>query len=160
CENEMRLRVGSQVMFIKNDPKREYVNGTIGKIVSLEADKIKIEIEERNGNKRVLEVEKAVWNILRYKASEQDTTKIDSETIGTFKQYPLRLAWAMTIHKSQGKTFDRVIIDLGSGAFEHGQTYVALSRCRTLDGIVLRQPLKPRDIRTDETVIDFYERNF
>jgi ATP-dependent DNA helicase PIF1 len=89
-----------------------------------------------------------------------DETKIETETIGSYKQYPLRLAWAMTIHKSQGKTFDKVIIDLTGGAFEHGQTYVALSRCRTLEGIVLRQRIRPQDIRVDERIVEFYERNF
>ncbi|KAA3628063.1 MAG: AAA family ATPase, partial [Bacteroidetes bacterium] len=86
--------------------------------------------------------------------------KIDTKTLGTFTQYPLKLAWAITIHKSQGKTFDKVIIDMGKGAFEFGQTYVALSRCRTLEGIVLKQPLRGSDIKTDERVVEFYERFF
>ncbi|MEM9849310.1 MAG: helicase C-terminal domain-containing protein, partial [Bacteroidota bacterium] len=98
------------------------------------------------------------WEILRYKMGENG--KIESQVVGTFTQYPLRLAWAITIHKSQGKTFDRVIIDLGKGAFEHGQTYVALSRCRTLEGIVLRHPLKWSDIKTDERIVSYYEQNF
>jgi ATP-dependent exoDNAse (exonuclease V) alpha subunit len=80
--------------------------------------------------------------------------------MGTFTQYPLKLAWAVTIHKSQGKTFDKVIIDMGKGAFEHGQTYVALSRCRTLEGIVLKQKIKPQDVMVDERVVEFYEQHF
>ena len=98
------------------------------------------------------------WEILRYKVGKEDPHKIETETVGTFTQFPVRLAWAVTIHKAQGKTFDKVIIDLGRGAFEHGQTYVALSRCRTLEGIVLRQPILPRDVRVDERIVDFYER--
>jgi ATP-dependent exoDNAse (exonuclease V) alpha subunit len=100
------------------------------------------------------------WEVLKYKPSEKDPTRIDTETLGNFTQLPLRLAWAITIHKSQGKTFDKVIIDLGSGAFEHGQTYVALSRCRSLEGIVLKTPLRMQDILIDERVVQFYETHF
>ena len=98
------------------------------------------------------------WEILRYKAGPAG--EIEAESIGSFRQYPLRLAWAITIHKSQGKTFDRVLVDLGGGAFEHGQLYVALSRCRTLEGIVLRQPIRLQDVITDERVVDFYAARF
>ena len=159
AEGVLKLKLGAQVMFIKNDLKREYVNGTIGKIVQLDFDKIVVQIEEKDGELKNIEVEKQTWEILRYKLAI-DETKIETETIGSYKQYPLRLAWAMTIHKSQGKTFDKVIIDLTGGAFEHGQTYVALSRCRTLEGIVLRQRIRPQDIRVDERIVEFYERNF
>ncbi len=159
AEGVLKLKLGAQVMFIKNDLKREYVNGTIGKIVQLDFDKIVVQIEEKDGELKNIEVEKQTWEILRYKLAS-DETKIETETIGSYKQYPLRLAWAMTIHKSQGKTFDKVIIDLTGGAFEHGQTYVALSRCRTLEGIVLRQRIRPQDIRVDERIVEFYERNF
>ncbi len=159
AEGVLKLKLGAQVMFIKNDLKREYVNGTIGKVVQLDFDKIVVQIEEKDGELKNIEVEKQTWEILRYKLAS-DETKIETETIGSYKQYPLRLAWAMTIHKSQGKTFDKVIIDLTGGAFEHGQTYVALSRCRTLEGIVLRQRIRPQDIRVDERIVEFYERNF
>jgi ATP-dependent DNA helicase PIF1 len=159
-ETALRLKMGAQVMFVKNDAKREYVNGTIGKIIILEPHKIVVQTEEKDGSLRNIEVEKQTWEILRYKINDSDNSKIDSESIGSFKQYPLRLAWAITIHKSQGKTFDKVIIDLTGGAFEHGQTYVALSRCRTLQGIVLKQKIRPQDIRVDERIIEFYERNF
>jgi ATP-dependent DNA helicase PIF1 len=159
-ETALRLKMGAQVMFVKNDVKREYVNGTIGKIVTLEPHRIVVQTEDKDGSLRNIEVEKQTWEILKYKINECDNSKIDSESIGSFKQYPLRLAWAITIHKSQGKTFDKVIIDLTGGAFEHGQTYVALSRCRTLQGIVLKQKIRPQDIRVDERIIEFYERNF
>jgi ATP-dependent DNA helicase PIF1 len=158
-ETALKLKMGAQVMFVKNDVKREFVNGTIGKIVTLEPHKIVVQIEEKDGSLKNIEVEKQTWEILKYKVNESES-KIDTETIGSFKQYPLRLAWAITIHKSQGKTFDKVIIDLTGGAFEHGQTYVALSRCRTLQGIVLKQRIRPQDIKVDERIIEFYERNF
>jgi ATP-dependent DNA helicase PIF1 len=102
-------------------------------------------------------VEYEEWDIIRYKSDLADATKIGTETLGTYRQLPVRLAWAVTIHKAQGKTFDKIIIDLGRGAFEHGQTYVALSRCRTLEGIVLRNPLTPRDVMVDPEVVSFYE---
>ena len=153
----LTLKIGAQVMFVKNDPEGKFVNGTIGKVVSLEENLITV---KTNDDQKLIEVAPAEWQILKYKISEENPTEIDTEVVGTFTQYPLKLAWAVTIHKSQGQTFDRVIIDLGRGAFEHGQTYVALSRCRTLDGIVLKQPLQLRDIQVDERVVEFYETNF
>ncbi len=150
------LRLGCQVMFIKNDPERKFVNGTIGKVIKLHPDCIEVKVQEKGQNK-VIEVAKLEWEVLKYKQEPNDKGEIETEVLGTFKQYPLRLAWAITIHKSQGKTFDRVIIDLGSGAFAHGQTYVALSRCRTLEGIVLKQALRPRDIQVDERIVEYYE---
>jgi ATP-dependent DNA helicase PIF1 len=160
-EGALKLKLGAQVMFIKNDTiKKEYVNGTIGKIIRLDYDKITVQVEEKDGEMKSIEVEKQTWEILRYKLGDNDPTKIDSDVIGSFKQYPLRLAWAITIHKSQGKTFDKVIIDLTGGAFEHGQTYVALSRCRTLEGIVLKQRIRPNDVKVDELIVEFYEKNF
>ena len=98
------------------------------------------------------------WEIIRYKIGESGG--LETESAGSFRQYPLKLAWAITIHKSQGKTFDRVRINLEGGAFEHGQLYVALSRCRTLEGIVLTRPIRPQDIITDERIADFYQYNF
>ncbi|MEN0046407.1 MAG: DEAD/DEAH box helicase [Bacteroidota bacterium] len=157
-EQALKLKLNAQVMFVRNDPDRQFVNGTIGRIVKLEDNNITVMVEERDGRKRYVEVPQIEWEILRYNLGEND--KIESEVVGTFKQYPLKLAWAITIHKSQGKTFDKIIIDLGKGAFEHGQTYVALSRCRTLEGIVLRQPLRWTDIQTDERIVEFYEQNF
>jgi len=155
-EPALKIKTGAQVMFVKNDPKRRFVNGTIGKVVELSLDNIRVLISDRDGERHI-DVEKLEWEIQKYKVDKDDQTKIDAETVGTFKQYPLKLAWGITIHKSQGKTFDKVIIDLGKGAFEHGQTYVALSRCRTLEGIVLKQKIRPRDIMVDERIIDYYE---
>lgn len=156
----LKLKLSAQVMFIKNDPNKKFVNGTIGKVIKLDNNSITVRVEEGNTPTQDIEVERMEWEILRYQTSKEDINKIEAEVIGTFKQFPLKHAWAITIHKSQGKTFDKVIIDLGSGAFEHGQTYVALSRCRTLEGIVLKKPIRQRDILTDERIIEFYERQF
>lgn len=153
----LTLKLGAQVMLLKNDPERRYVNGTIGKIVGLEQESLKILIEENGLEWKEIEVTPVTWEIIRYKSDPANTEEIQSEVIGTFTQFPLRLAWAVTIHKAQGKTFDRVIIDLGTGAFEHGQTYVALSRCRTLEGIVLRQRIRPQDMLTDLRILEFYQ---
>lgn len=159
-EPALRLREGARVMFIKNDPDRRFVNGTLGTVNGLETDCARVTIDAAGEPSREVQVDPVDWEILRYVPSRESPDKIETEVLGTFRQLPLRLAWAVTIHKAQGKTFDKVIIDLGRGAFEHGQTYVALSRCRTLEGIVLRQPLRPQDIRTDERVVDFYEQHF
>lgn len=158
-ELALKLKKGAQVMFVRNDiEERQFVNGTIGKIIELGKNSILVETEEFGGKKRKIEVSKSEWEIIRYKGGA--TGGIETETVGSFVQYPLKLAWAITIHKSQGKTFDRVLIDLGGGAFEHGQLYVALSRCRTLEGIVLRQRIRPQDVITDERVVDFYSQLF
>ncbi len=161
-EQILQLKEGAQVMFVKNDPERQFVNGTIGKVVSLNNEIIKVKIEDLDGNDKVIEVTQMDWEVLKYKSavSNSGDMEIETEVVGTFTQYPLRLAWAITIHKSQGKTFDKVIIDLGRGAFEHGQTYVALSRCRTMEGIVLKQPLRMKDVMVDERIVDFYEQFF
>jgi len=156
----LSLKEGAQVMFIKNDPERKFVNGTIGKIVELTNESIKVVVQEYDGKERLIDVPKLEWEILKYSVNEKDESRIETEAVGKFTQYPLKLAWAITIHKSQGKTFEKVIIDLGKGAFAHGQTYVALSRCKTLEGIVLKQALRPQDIQVDEKVVDFYERHF
>lgn len=149
----LSLKAGAQVMFLRNDPENRYVNGTIGKVKEVEKDKIVIETQEA-GN-QLINLKRADWEMIRYKASTDG--KIEEEVIGSFKQFPVKLAWAVTIHKSQGKTFDHVILDLGRGAFEFGQTYVALSRCRSLGGIVLKKPISARDIMVDEKVIAFYD---
>lgn len=158
-EAALKLKLNAQVMFVRNDPERKFVNGTIGKLVKLEAETVTVMVEQ-NGKREYIEVGTIDWEITRYKLNDNDTNKIETEVVGTFTQIPLKLAWAITIHKSQGKTFDKVIIDLDKGAFEYGQTYVALSRCRTLTGIVLRQRLRTEDILTDERILNFYKHNF
>jgi ATP-dependent exoDNAse (exonuclease V) alpha subunit len=158
-EAVLHLKKGAQVMFLKNDANGNYVNGTIGKVVEITQDDIRVSITE-NGSQTEIDVYPSEWEIIRYRPNPNNPEDIEAEVIGIFEQYPLKLAWAVTIHKSQGKTFDRVIIDMDRGAFEFGQTYVALSRCRTLEGIVLKKEIQPRDILLDERVVDFYESKF
>ncbi len=153
----LKLKEGAQVMFVKNDPQKRFVNGTIGQIKYLREDRIIVSVEE-DGETKDIPVKQVEWEILRYKVNSDNI--IESEVMGTFKQYPLRLAWAMTIHKSQGKTFDKIIIHLGKGAFTHGQTYVALSRCTTFEGIILKQKIRPNDVLIDERISEFYEHYF
>lgn len=160
AELMLTLRKGAQVMFVKNDPDREFVNGTIGRIVEIGADQLVVECESEGGEMRTVRVGRMTWEVLQYRFDETKNS-LETDVVGTFTQFPLRLAWAITIHKSQGKTFDKVCIDLGrGGAFEHGQTYVALSRCRTLEGILLNQPLRPNDILVDPVVVEYYEKSF
>jgi ATP-dependent DNA helicase PIF1 len=160
-EAVLSLKQGARVMLLRNDPGRQFVNGSLGVIVALTDDVIKVQLEdedERQG--KIVEITRVVWEIIRYVFDKHQPEQLSTEVIGSFRQFPLRLAWAVTIHKAQGKTFDRVSVDLGGGAFEHGQTYVALSRCRSLEGVVLRQPLRQRDILVDEQVVDYYQRLF
>lgn len=159
AEVVLSLRRGAQVMFVKNDPEGRFVNGTIGEVVGLDPDEVTVRIEDQ-GNLREVSVERMSWEIIKYKPSEKDENELVAEVVGTFTQFPLKLAWAITIHKAQGKTFDRVVIDMGRGAFEFGQAYVALSRCRSLDGIVLLRKLRPEDVKVDDRIVDFYERHF
>jgi ATP-dependent DNA helicase PIF1 len=148
----LELKVGAQVMLLNNDAQKRWVNGSIGKVLELKQksgvpDCIVVQLT--GGDK--VEVAPYTWEQYAYKTDE-DTKKVTANSVGSFTQYPLKLAWAVTIHKSQGKTFERVIIDVGYGAFAHGQMYVALSRCTTLKGIVLKQPIKKRDLFVDERV--------
>ncbi|MCT1479352.1 ATP-dependent RecD-like DNA helicase [Microbacterium sp. p3-SID336] len=154
AESELKLKVGAQVMFLRNDtamsgePPR-WVNGTIGTVTRILGGAVRVEIDGEE-----VEVEPAVWERFRY-AYDPNTKKLSRDVVAEFTQFPLRLAWAVTIHKSQGKTYDRAVIDLGSGAFAPGQTYVALSRLTSLDGLYLSRPLRPSDIRVDEDVRRF-----
>jgi len=157
-DEEVTVKVDAQVMFIYNDPERKWVNGTIGRVVNIcedyneETDKMEtFLIVEKTDGARV-EVRPHKWEISRYVF---DSGNFKREQIGSFTQIPLKLAWAITIHKSQGKTFEKVIIDLGSGSFAHGQTYVALSRCTSLEGLILRRPFRKSDIIMDERVEGF-----
>ncbi len=158
-EPELRLRESAQVMFTKNDPSpaKRFVNGTIGRVTAIDDENI--EVVPRDGGEPIV-VEQLEWANTRY--SLDTTTNQITETIdGVFRQYPLRTAWAITIHKSQGLTFDRAIVD-AADSFSHGQVYVALSRLRTLEGMVLRTPLRREAIISDAVVDDFsrhVERN-
>ena len=145
----LELKQGAQVTFVKNDPSAEhlYYNGRIGRVTYVDAYKILVLCE---GDNEAIEVEPLEWENTRYTLNEE-TREIETEVQGVFKQYPLRLAWAITIHKSQGLTFDRAIIDANQ-SFAPGQVYVALSRCRSLEGLVLASPLGTRAIINDERV--------
>ena len=151
----LRLKAHAQVMFVRNDPDKQFVNGTLGVVQELSPSIIKVRVNDSEGA-RTIELTPAKWEMIKYEIDEKNPEKIAAKTIGTFEQFPIKLAWAITIHKSQGKTFDSIIIDLGRGAFEHGQTYVALSRCRTLEGIYLQQPIKQKDIIIDEKIVEYY----
>jgi len=152
----LKLRIGAQVMMIKNDPGKKYVNGSLGVVEQIDESTIRIRIQ-KDQKSELVEVTKQEWEVLKY-TSKGKNLEIQTEVVGSFIQYPIKLAWAITIHKSQGKTFDHVLIDLKGGAFEHGQTYVALSRCRTFTGIRLARPVSYRDILVDQRIVDFYQQ--
>ena len=151
----LELKPEAQVMFMRNDstPEKRFFNGKIGKITRISGKKICIQCPDDSDE---IIVEPATWENIAYSLNP-DTQEITEDKIGAFTQYPLKLAWAITIHKSQGLTFDRAIID-AQAAFAHGQVYVALSRCRTLEGMVLSSPLSPRAVKTDDTVLRFVEQ--
>lgn len=154
---ELSVKVGSQVMMLNNDNQGRWVNGTIGKIVDIEKDEEKDIILVQFSDGKTREVTPHTWELFRF-SFDQKANSLNSETVGTFTQYPMRLAWAVTIHKSQGKTFDNVIIDIGRGTFVHGQLYVALSRCTSFEGIVLKQPVAKKHIFMDWRVVKFVTR--
>jgi ATP-dependent exoDNAse (exonuclease V) alpha subunit len=143
------LKPGAKVILLRNDPDRRWVNGTVARISRLDDKRVWIEV----GGKEH-ELEQAAWESRRY-AYDKAAEKIVETVAGTFRQFPVRLAWALTIHKAQGLTLDNVYIDLGRGTFAHGQTYVALSRCRSLDGLALARPLRPADILFDRAVLGY-----
>lgn len=147
---QLEIKEGAQVMFVKNDPDKAFINGTLGKVESVSEDSIKVKL---SGKDTVITVEPTSWENIRYHMDEE-THQIESTKIGSFKQYPIKPAWAITIHKSQGLTFDKAIID-AHAAFSPGQAYVALSRCRSLDGLVLSERLSQRAIITDSIVDEF-----
>lgn len=149
AESALELKAGAKVMMLRNDPDRRWVNGTIARVSRLTEKQVFVEVSGKE-----YEVEQVAWEHRRY-AFDQAQEKIVETVAGTFKQFPLRLAWALTIHKAQGLTLDKVYIDLGSGTFAHGQTYVALSRCRTLEGLALARPLTRRDIMFDPNAVGY-----
>lgn len=151
---DLQFKTGAQIMLLNNDTQKRWVNGSIGVIRAFKADEEGehyVEVRLQDDDTPVW-VYPFTWEVYRFSL---DDGVIVSEAAGTFRQFPFRLAWAITIHKSQGKTFDKVMIDIGSGAFAAGQTYVALSRCTSFEGIVLKTPIKPQHIRTDFRIFDF-----
>lgn len=154
ADQVLTLKVGAQVLFTRNDSKNRWVNGTIGTVTELDYDSVKVKITKGERHK-IYEVPREEWEIFRYSFNAKENS-IEAKEIGSFKQYPLRLAWGITIHKSQGMTFDRLVIDMGKGgAFAPGQLYVALSRCRTFEGIVLRHKITGRDVIVDPLIIEY-----
>ena len=150
---ELVLKEGAQVIFIRNDTDGRWVNGTIGKVSELNDDNVKVALED--GNTYELDLE--MWENIQYSYDEREK-KVIENVQGTFTQYPVKPAWALTVHKSQGLTFNNIVIDFAGGAFSSGQTYVALSRCTSLEGITLLKPISGRDIIVNTTVVDFSRR--
>lgn len=154
ADEVLELKPGAQVMFLRNDPDGRWVNGTIGRVTRVTGT-VWVEVDGPDGVEE-FEVEPTVWERYRYRY-DAETKKLEKEVVAEFEQFPLRLAWAVTVHKSQGHTYDTAVVDLGPRAFSAGQTYVALSRVRSLDGLFLRRPLQPRDVIVDPNVVRFIE---
>ncbi len=150
----LKLKIGAQVMMINNDSQKRWSNGTLGIVSSLGSDKIQVDIK---GTKYWIEPE--IWHKYHYKYFDAPPV-IRKKIVGTFEQFPIKLAYAITIHKSQGRTFDSVKLDYSAGhAFSAGQTYVALSRCKSLDGLYLQEKLVPSDIKVQKEIVDFSNKN-
>lgn len=156
ADESLELKVGAQVMFLRNDTQeggtQRWVNGSVGTVVKI-ADTVWVEVDGRD-----YEVKPAVWEKFKYSYSAR-TKALRKDVVAEFTQFPLRLAWAVTIHKSQGKTYDSAIVDLGARSFAPGQTYVALSRISRLEGLYLTRPLRPSDIIVDDNVVRFMSRS-
>lgn len=155
---EIELKIGSQVMLLNNDSEGRWINGTIGRVSDIESfsnapDVIWVDFPD--GSR--VDVTPYTWELFEF-SFDKGSKRILSHIVGRFIQYPIKLAWAITIHKSQGMTFDKAIIDIGSGTFSHGQLYVALSRCTSLNGIILKRPLQKKHIFMDRRVVDFLTR--
>jgi ATP-dependent exoDNAse (exonuclease V) alpha subunit len=144
----LELKVGAQVMFLRNDADQRWVNGTVGTVTKIDST-VWVDVDGE-----VHEVDPVTWEKYRY-SYEPEKKQLTKEVVGEFVQFPLRLAWAVTIHKSQGQTYDEAIVDLGARVFSPGQTYVALSRLTSLDGLYLTRPLRPSDMIVDPSVREF-----
>lgn len=148
----LNIKCGAQVMLLNNEANGRWVNGSIGRVVSIEPQREIISVELSSGE--VVDVTMFTWEMYSF-FYNKETEKLESESIGSFMQFPLKLAWAVTIHKSQGKTFSKVIVDIGSGTFSSGQIYVALSRCTSFDGLVLKKKIRHDHILLDNRIEEF-----
>jgi len=155
-EMELKLKKGARVIFVKNDKARRWVNGTSGVIEVLEKDGIKVKLDE-DGFHKIITVPIEEWENIKYEFDEKEQAVVPI-VLGALKQYPLKLAWAITIHKSQGMTFNKANIDFSKSPFTHGQTYVALSRCRTLEGMVVTKKIYPNDVMVDPCIVEFSKK--
>ena len=151
ADEELELKLGAQVMFLRNDPDQRWVNGSVGTVTKI-ASTVFVEIDGEEH-----EVHPSTWEKFKYSYSAV-TKELKKDIVAEFTQFPLRLAWGVTIHKSQGKTYERAVVDLGQRSFAPGQTYVALSRISSLDGLYLSRDLRPSDIMVDENVTRFMAR--
>ncbi len=152
-DNSLELKIGAQVMFVNNDSAGRWVNGSVGRVTDIDDECATVLIHDGES----VTVFPHKWDMYRYMYDAEART-LSQKKLGSFTQLPLKLAWAITIHKSQGKTFDKVIVDLGTGSFASGQTYVALSRCTTFEGVVLKKPIKRSDVRIDARVQQFLDQ--
>ncbi|HEX7017848.1 MAG TPA: DEAD/DEAH box helicase [Patescibacteria group bacterium] len=158
-DEEVLIKSGARVMMVNNDRNKQWVNGSVGTVMEVIRHETKAQMKglmvmlDDGG---LVDVWPHTWEMSR-SYFDPATQAIQREVVGSYTQIPVRLAWAVTIHKSQGKTFDKVVVDLGRGAFAAGQTYVALSRCRTLEGLQLAQPLRARDVQLDSTIVTFLQ---
>lgn len=158
-EENLRLKIGAQVMLMNNDRQDRWVNGTVGVIVDIGVSEANhpapIWVELATGE--TVDIFPNKWDMFEFRF-DASRSSIDTETVGSFTQYPLKLAWAVTIHKAQGKTFDKVILDIGRGTFAPGQLYVALSRCTSLEGLILKKILRPQHVLMDNRVVEWLKR--
>lgn len=160
-EADLAVKIGAQIMMLNNDPGGRWINGTVGKVETIDYDddfKAYAVYARLTDGERV-KIFPHTWDMYAYHF-DNESGKIESEEVGAFKQYPFRLAWAVTIHKAQGKTFDKIVLDLGRGTFSPGQLYVALSRCRTLEGLTLVRPVQRRHVFLDRRVDQFLAKHF
>lgn len=151
ADEQLDLKPGARVMFLRNDADGRWVNGTLGTVEKIDGA---VHVSTDDAPHVTHKVEPVLWEKIQY-TYDPEERKVEQNVVATFEQFPVRLAWAVTIHKSQGKTLDSALIDLGNGAFADGQTYVAFSRIRTLDGVYLSRPLRPSDVRVDSRVVEF-----
>lgn len=154
----LTLKAGARIMMLNNEPRGKWVNGTLGNVTTIKDEGGSVDMRVELENEYTGKILPYTWEVIRF-TFDQRTQRIQSEVVGSFTQYPLRLAWGTTIHKAQGKTFDQVVLDFGRGTFAPGQAYVAFSRCRSLAGLVLRTPLKPEFVIVDQRVRAFFDRS-